>query len=70
MIKRIIGILAWLGVLALVVFTVIGVGSYTSMLPDIKGAVVEDATSTQSANVATDSAEAEAIDAADSEATE
>ena len=70
MIKRIIGILAWLGVLALVVFTVIGVGSYTSMLPDIKGAVVEDATNAQSANVATDSAEAEAIDAADSEATE
>ena len=62
--------LAWLGVLALVVFTVIGVGSYTSMLPDIKGAVVEDATSAQSANVATDSAEAETIDAADSEATE
>ena len=63
--------LAWLGVLALVVFTVIGVGSYTSMLPaDIKGAAVEDATSDKSANVATDSAEAEAIDAADSEATE
>ena len=70
MIKRIIGILAWLGVLALVVFTVIGSGSYTSMLPDIKGAAVEDATNAQSANVAADSAEAEAIDAADSEATE
>ena len=67
---RIIGILAWLGVLALVVFTVIGVGSYTSMLPDIKGAAVEDATSDKSANVATDGAEAEAIDAADSEAAE
>lgn len=37
MIKRIIGILATLVVLALVVFTAIGSGSYRSVLSDVKG---------------------------------
>ena len=68
MIKRIIGILAWLGVLALVVYTVIGSGSYTSMLPDIKSIAIEEAKSTQPVNVVTESAEIEATDAADNEA--
>lgn len=68
MIKRIIGILAWLGVLALVVYTVIGSGSYTSMLPDIKSVAIEEAKSTQSVNVVTESAEVEVTDAADNEA--
>lgn len=34
MIKRIIGILATLAILALVVFTALGSGSYKSMLPE------------------------------------
>ena len=42
MIKRIIGILISLAVLALVVFTIIGSGSYTSILPTSKsGATTE-----------------------------
>ncbi len=36
MIKRIIGILASIGVLALVVFAAIGSGSYTSIFPKTK----------------------------------
>lgn len=43
MIKRIIGILASLGVLALVVLTAIGSGSYSSILPDVKQSVAADA---------------------------
>lgn len=68
MIKRIIGILAWLGVLALVVYTVIGSGSYTSMLPDIKSVAIEEAKSTQPVNVVTESAEVEATGVADNDA--
>lgn len=34
MIKRIIGILATIAILAIVVFTVLGFGSYQSMLPE------------------------------------
>ena len=34
MIKRIIGVLATLAIIALVVFTALGSGSYKSMLPD------------------------------------
>ena len=39
MIKRIIGILVSLAVLALVVFTILGSGSYTSILPTSKSGV-------------------------------
>ena len=34
MIKRVIGIIASLAILALIVFTVLGAGSYKSMLPE------------------------------------
>ena len=34
MIKRVIGIVASLAILALIVFTVLGAGSYKSMLPE------------------------------------
>ena len=60
--------MAWLGVLALVVYTVIGSGSYTSMLPDIKSVAIEEAKSTQPVNVVTESAEVEATGAADNDA--
>ena len=44
MIKKIIGILATIAILALIVMTAIGVGSYKSMLPeDLFSRSVEDA---------------------------
>lgn len=44
MIKKIIGILATIAILALIVMTAIGAGSYKSMLPeDLFSRTVEDA---------------------------
>ena len=44
MIKKIIGVVAVFAILALVVFTAVGVGTYKSMLPeDLFSRTVEDA---------------------------
>ena len=52
MIKRIIGILATIAILAIVVFTALGFGSYESMLPEdlFQSSGVESAVEVESAS--------------------
>lgn len=52
MIKRIIGILATIAILAIVVFTALGFGSYESMLPEdlLQSSEVESAVEVESAS--------------------
>lgn len=57
MIKRIIGLLLALGVLALVVLTAINAGSYTSILPATKSAGIEKTTTNAAAKVEKESPE-------------
>ena len=59
MIKRIIGLLAALGVLVLVVLTAINAGSYTSILPATKSEGVAKTTTNAAAKVEKESPEQE-----------